>query len=169
MKKPTLRGAASKRPRRPASKPASSSARLKDNALNTAKASGPPPRHPAAPPHMADHQHLLPGPPSRHTTARTRATTPHDSATRSPSCTGLTARRPRPPRQHPGPPPWPKSQPPPPRRINRADNLAALATQGCHPNPCQPQNHPIEPQPHRFPRPPPRHPTTESSEFVAKP
>jgi hypothetical protein len=52
----------------------------------------------------------LPGPPSRRTTAQTRATTPHDPAAHSPSCTGQTARRPRPPHQHPGPPPRPKSQ-----------------------------------------------------------
>jgi hypothetical protein len=65
--------------------------------------------HPALP-LPADHQHHLPGPPSRRTTARTRATTPHDPATRSPSCTGQTARRPRPSHQHPGPPPQPKSQ-----------------------------------------------------------
>jgi hypothetical protein len=72
--------------------------------------SGPPPRHPAAPPRHADRQHHLPGPPSRLATARTRATTPHDSATRSPSCTELTARRPRLPHQHPRPSPRPKSQ-----------------------------------------------------------
>jgi hypothetical protein len=42
---------------------------------------------------------------------------PHNPATRSPSCSGQTAHRPRPPHQHSGPPPRPKSQlPPPPLR-----------------------------------------------------
>jgi hypothetical protein len=74
------------------------------------KVLGPPPRHPAAPPRLVDHQHHLPGPPSRHTTARTRATTLHDTATRSPRCTEQTVRRPRPPHQHSGPPSRPKSR-----------------------------------------------------------
>jgi hypothetical protein len=81
-----------------------------------------------------DPQQHLPGPPSRRATTRTRATTPHNSATRSPSCTGQTARRPRPPHQHPGPPPRPKSQTASERRIDRADNLATLVTQDCHPS-----------------------------------
>jgi hypothetical protein len=81
-----------------------------------------------------DRTHHLPGPPSRRATARTRATTPHDSATRSPSCTGQTARRPRPPHQHPGPPPRPKSQTASERRNDRVDNLATLVTQDCHPS-----------------------------------
>jgi hypothetical protein len=55
-------------------------------------------------------KHHLPGPPSRRITTRARAATPHNPATRSPSCTGQTACRPRPPHQHPGPPPRPKSQ-----------------------------------------------------------
>jgi hypothetical protein len=50
------------------------------------------------------------------------------------NCTEKTARRPQPPHQHPEPPPRPKSQPPPLRRVNRADNLAALATQDRHPS-----------------------------------
>jgi hypothetical protein len=45
-----------------------------------------------------------------------------------------TVRRPRPLHQHPGPPPRPKSRPPPLRRVDRADNLAALATRSCHPS-----------------------------------
>jgi hypothetical protein len=81
-----------------------------------------------------DRTHHLPGLPSRRATARTRVTTPHDSATRSPSCTGKTARGPRPPHQHPGPPPRPKSQTASERRIDRADNLATLVTQDCHPS-----------------------------------
>jgi hypothetical protein len=100
-------------------------------ALNSDKASGPPPRQQAAPPRPADLHLHLPGPPSRHTTTRKRATTPHNSVTRSPSCTEQTARRPWPSRQHPGPPPRPKS---PQRRVNRANNLIALATQDCHPS-----------------------------------
>jgi hypothetical protein len=74
------------------------------------QSSGPPPWHPFAPPHPTDRQHQLLGSPSRLATARTRATTPHDSATRSPSCTGQSARRSRPLHQDPRPPPQPESQ-----------------------------------------------------------
>jgi hypothetical protein len=81
----------------------------------------------------AKHSDHLPGPPSRRTTAHRRATAPHDTATRSPSCTGkllidhsrhtnIRGRR-----------PGLKVTPPPLRRVDRADNLAALATQDCHP------------------------------------
>jgi hypothetical protein len=64
------------------------------DALNTVKLPGPPPQHLAALPRPADRQHHLSGPPSRHTTARARATSPHDPAAHNPSYTGQTARRP---------------------------------------------------------------------------
>jgi hypothetical protein len=95
IKKPTIRGA-----------------------HNTDKVSGPPPRHPAAPPCPTDRQHHLPGPLSRLTTARTRATTPHATATSSPSCTRQTTRRPRPPYHIRGRRPGLKVKPPPLRRAN---------------------------------------------------
>jgi hypothetical protein len=60
--------------------------------------------------HPTDRQHHLPGPPSRHTTACTRATMLHDTVILSPSYTVPTTRRPRPPHQLSGPPPRPKSQ-----------------------------------------------------------
>jgi hypothetical protein len=132
-------------------------------ALNTDKASGPPPRQQAAPPRPADLHLHLPGPPSRHTTTRKRATTPHDSVTRSPSCTEQTARRPRPSRQHPGPPPRPKSQTissetsQPSRQPHRTGDTRLS------PKPCK-QPAPRNCCPPWFPRPLPRHPQTTTAD-----
>jgi hypothetical protein len=73
----------------------------------------------------------------RRTTARTRATTPHDLAARSPSCTGQTARRPRPPHQHPGPPPRPKSQTAPPRTTRPSRQPRHTRNPRPSPKPCK--------------------------------
>jgi hypothetical protein len=64
--------------------------------------------------------------PSSGTTARARATTPHDTSSHNPSCTGQTACRPRPLHQRPGPPPRPKSQNAFTETLDRADSLATL-------------------------------------------
>jgi hypothetical protein len=71
---------------------------------------GPTTQHSATLPRPADHQHQLLRLPSQHTFARSRAAMPHDTPIRSPRCTGQTARRLTKADQHPGPPPWPKSQ-----------------------------------------------------------
>jgi hypothetical protein len=67
-------------------KTTSSPTRHKVRCTQHKEPSGPSPRHPTTPPHTADHQHHLSRPPSRCTTARDRAATPHDPTTHSPSC-----------------------------------------------------------------------------------
>jgi hypothetical protein len=110
MKKPNLQGEAPKRRQQPASRATSSSARHEADAINTDKDSGPPPRHPAAPLRQSDHQHHLPGPPSRHTTTRkssnnaARHSHPQPKLHKA-NCSQTTAAAPP-----PGPPPRPKSQ-----------------------------------------------------------
>jgi hypothetical protein len=83
---------------------------------------------------LTDH---LPGPPSRRTTARRGATAPHDPATRNPSCTGKTARRPRPPHQHLGPPPWPKSHTTSPEGRRPSRQPRRTSDTRLPPNPCK--------------------------------
>jgi hypothetical protein len=130
MKTPTLQESANDTTSRATLSPT----RHEADALNIAKVSGPLSRHPPTPLRRADHQHHLPGPPSRRPPAHAGAATPHDAATRNPCCTGQTARRPRPMHQHPGPPPRHKVEPSPLRRVDGADNLAALATQDRRPS-----------------------------------
>jgi hypothetical protein len=71
-----------------------------------------------------------------------RSRTSHDSARPSRLQPKQTTRRPRPLHQHPGPPPRREVKPPPLRCVDRADNLAAQATQDCRPSQAKPSNNP---------------------------
>jgi hypothetical protein len=89
---------------------------------HTDKVSGPPPLHHAAPPRLASHQQHLSGPPSRPTPARTQP-----PATQTAQGKPFTdhGHRTKIKNRHPSI----EVKPPPLRRIYRADNLTALATQ----------------------------------------
>ena len=116
---------------------------------NTAKASGPPPRHPAELLHHAER--------TANTTFRDRhpdvpplALEPRRCTTRPPAAQAARSKPladHSPPHQHPGPPPRRKSQPPPLRRVNRVDNLVAQATQDRHPSHEKQLPHPMKPLP----------------------
>jgi hypothetical protein len=105
---------------------------------------------------LLHHAHRRPPAPPSGTAIPTyhRSRTSHDAARPSrlqPKVHRQTTRRPRPSHQHPGPPSRREVKPPPLRRVDRADNLAAQATQDCRPSQAKQQPCPMKLLPTKVP------------------